>query len=308
MWYDKLSVVQYYGVASCSGACLYFLFKHMDILGKLLWYTYHSREIIDEKIRNEEINWQDENQSRFLSTFRDGEDVVLSAQFFGIFVTNHSVIFFWNILNSAKDKIDLFKAISKEIMDSKILEHFMFVVKNLMTWFDPGLFLSLFLVAVMRCLKIRGAMESLVMKDLHHAIENKRPLGIETFHFWNHETKAPNTIAWLLLHAFTLNSKMGYKECIYILCYILDNAERRIVDQIVANFGLDLIDLAHFLEFKSPEALSVQSVVLQALLRYSSVHHKVYGRNDLHEGSVIIYLLCVCVCECVCVCVCVCVG
>ncbi len=286
-WYDKLSLVHFYGVTSCSRGCLYFLHRHMGIVRDLLYHTHHCRKIIDDKIRDNEINWHDENVSRFLTTFRSSEDVVLSAQYFAIFVTNHAVLCFWNITNSALHKTDIFKVLSKEVVASKLLEHFMSVVKNLMSWFDPGLFLCLFLEGVRKCCGVIGALESLVVKDLNRAVEAKWPLGVETFHFWNHETKSPNTIAWLLLHAFTINSKMGFRQCVEILCYILDNGEESIVNRIVSHFGLDLIDLAHLLEVQGPqgaEKVSVQSVVMQALLRHGNVHHKVFNQNDVQEG------------------------
>jgi len=285
-WYDKLNFIQFYGVASCSRGCLHFLHHHMDVVRRLLYFLHHTRRLVDQMVERGAISWRNSNQSRFLGMmFHNSEDLDLCAKFFGSYVTNHAVMLFWNLTNSAKKKIDLFKTLSKEIINSQVLDHFMPVVRTLMTWFDPGLFLRQFLDGITKCLKILGAVESLFLRDLDQAIEMKRPLDIETFHFWNHETKMPNNIAWLLLHAFTMNSKMGYNQCIRILCYIVDNSEEEIADKVVDKFGLDFIDLAHFLELDNPYKLNVQSVILQALLRHGRVHHKVFGRSDIYEGK-----------------------
>ena len=56
-------------------------------------------------------------------------------------------------------------------------------------------------------------------------------------------------------------------------------------DEIVSRFGLDLMDLAHLVEVTHPLTISVQSVILEAILRYGKIQHKVYDRSDLYEGK-----------------------
>lgn len=297
-WFDKLSLVQFFGVASNSRGCMVFFHRHLDVVYELCTLIYRGMEIVGEKLQNQEINWQNETLACFLTTFRDDEDIETTAKMFGMHTINQSVMFYKNLMNSTLLQFDLFEVIGRIVMRAEVLRHFSYLVKHIMIWFDPGLYLTTFLAAVSHTLKMAGAIQELLMENLSYTLEHKFPLGMETFKFWNHETRYPNTIAWFLLHAFCLNKKYGSDWCICILCHVIKEAEDKVVNEIVENFGLDLIDLAHVIEITSPEPtseltieqttikkISVQSIILEALLRYGRLQHKVYGFNDIIEGD-----------------------
>ena len=44
--------------------------------------------------------------------------------------------------------------------------------------------------------------------------------------------------------------------------------------------GYELLDLAHHVHLKEPIDFSIQSMILQALLRYAGFSHKVYDKCD----------------------------
>ena len=284
VWYDRLSFIPFFGIGSSSRACIWFLHRHMDIVGSLFRHVYHGMEIVEDKLKNNEINSQDKSLYRFLTMFRGDQDLALSVRYLGVYVTNHAAACFRNVMESTKTNYDLFHAVSKEVMKSKIIEHFPYIVKNLITWFVPGLYLGLFLAGVASCLNIAGVVEALVLHDLSQALDHKQPLGVETFRFWNHENQFPNTVAWLLLHSFSMDKKMAYDQCICILCHVLEKSEDSIVNVVVEHFGQDLMDLAHLVEISYPAKTNVQSIVLEALFRHAHIQHKVYGCCETVEG------------------------
>ena len=100
-----------------------------------------------------------------------------------------------------------------------------------------------------------------------------------------HPTRYPNTVAWFLLHAFCHDESFGSGWCAYILCHVLGRGPESLANEIVDRFGQDLMDLAHLVEVTQPVAVSVQSIILEALLRYGKIQHKVYNHSDLYEGE-----------------------
>ena len=288
-WFDKLSLVQFYGAASHSRGCIWFLHKHQNVIRELCTMVYHSMEIVDEKIKSKEINWQNENLTCFLMSFRDDDDLELTSRLLGIHTTNQAVMFFKNFMDSIKMDHELLLGIGAMIVKSGLLKNFPYVIKHLMIWYEPGSYLNRFLSAVTSCLCLFNALEHLLMDNLSQCIEQKLPLGLETFRFWSHSSKFPNTIAWLLLHAFCHSETYGSYYCLYILSYTLNFADQELVDKIVEHYGLDLMDLAHItreVELERPDIkLNVQAVVLEALLRYGRIQHKEYERNNNFEGK-----------------------
>lgn len=286
-WFDKLSVVQFYGAASYSRACSLFLQNHPDIVYELCVLMYRGMEVIEEKIKNHEINWQNETLACFLTSFRDDEDLETSSRLFGIHTINYAAMFYKNVMESVMLDFVRYQVVGKSVMKSEILRHFPFIVRHIMIWFEPGLYLNTFLTGISHTLGMVGAMRELFMENLSYTIEHKLPLGIDTFKYWGHATRPPNTIAWFLLHSFCLNKHFGSDWCTYILCHILSQGEEEMVDEIVSSFGLDLMDLAHLVEVTHPLVISVQSVILEAILRYGKIQHKVYDRSDLYEGEIL---------------------
>ena len=292
VWFDKLSMVQFYGAASFSRSCVWFFHKHHDIVYELCTLVYRCMEIVDEKIKSHEINWQNENLTCFLMSFRDDSDLELTARLLGIHTMNQAVLLYKNLMESIKNDHELYLAIGGEVIRSDLLKRFPYVVKHLMTWFEPGAYLNHLLRAVYRTLHLHNALEHLLMDNLSESLEQKLPLGLETFRFWSHSTKFPNTIAWLLLHAFCQNEKFGSRYCLHILCYVLAKAKQSMVDKIVEYFGLDLMDLAHIVEVDKEGdrrwlklvKQDVQSVVLEALLRYGHIQHKEYNYDNIFQG------------------------
>lgn len=284
-WFDKLSLVQFYGAASHSRACIWFFHRHHDIVYELCTLIYRGMEIVEHKIHGREINWQNETLACFLMSFRDDEDLELTSKLFGIHTVNHAIGFFKNLMDSIAMDYNLYQVIGKIVVRSKVLQHFLYIVKHVMMWFDPGLYLNSLLSAVSQALGTMDAVEQLLIENLSYCLEHKLSLTIETFKYWNHATKAPNTLAWFLLHAFCHSKKFGSNWCTYILCRVLEEAEEKVVDLIIENFGLDLMDLAHLVEISSPKKVRVQAVILEALLRYGRVQHKVYDYNDTFKGD-----------------------
>jgi hypothetical protein len=284
-WFDKLGMVQFFGIASYTRACILFLQNHPDIIWELCVLMYSGMEMIEEKIKNNEINWQNETLACFLTSFRDDEDLEATSRLFGIHTINHAAIFYKNIMDSVMLNYELYRVVGKSVVKSEVLRHFPFIVHHIMIWFDPGMYLNTFLAAVSHTLGMAGAVQQLFMESLSHAVEHKLPLSIDTFKYWGHSTRHPNTIAWFLLHAFCLNRKFGSDWCAYIICHILSQAEEKVANEIVSKFGLDLMDLAHLVEVTHPVTVSVQSVILEAILRYRAVQHKTYDRRDMYEGK-----------------------
>jgi len=283
-WFDKLCMVQFYGAASYSRACIWFLHKHPDIVYEVCLLMYRGMEMIEEKIKNHEINWQNETLACFLMTFRDDEDLETTSRLFGIHTVNQAVMFYKNIMDSTMLDFVLYREIGKAVMRAEVLQHFPYIVRQIMIWCDPGLYLNTFLAAVSHTLCMAGAMQELFIENLSYSLEHKLPLNIDTFKYWGHTTRFPNTVAWFLLHAFCHSKQFGSNWCTYILCHVLSKAEESMANEIVDKFG-DLMDLVHLVEITEPLTISVQSIMLEALLRYGKIQHKVYNRSDLYEGE-----------------------
>lgn len=284
-WFDKLSVVQFYGAASYSRGCILFLQNHPNIVYEVCLLMHSGMEMIEDKIKNHEINWQNETLACFLMSFRDDEDLETSSRLFGIHAVNQASMFYKNVMDSALLDYSTYQVVGKSVMKSEILRHFPSVVRHIMIWYEPGLYLNTFLAAVSHTLGMAGAMQELFMEDLSYTLEHKLPFDIETFKYWGHATRHPNIVAWFFLHSFCHSKRFGSDLCAYILCHILSQAEERVANEIVSNFGLDLMDLAHLVEVTHPLTISVQSIILEALLRYGKIQHKVYYRSNLYEGE-----------------------
>ena len=75
-WFDKLSLVQFYRAASYSRACIHFHHNHQNIVYELCLLMYRGMEMAEEKIKNNEINWQNETLACFLMRFHEDEDTL----------------------------------------------------------------------------------------------------------------------------------------------------------------------------------------------------------------------------------------
>lgn len=287
-WFDKLSMVQMYGAASYSRGCLLFLQRHLAVTYELCTMIYQGMETVEEKLKSREINCQNETLVTFLNTFREDEDLEMTARLLGMHTLNQSVLFYRNLVDSTFRNPSLFReVVGASVVKAGVLRRFLYVVKHLMLWFEPGHYLTAFLTAVSHTLRLGGAVEQLLMENLDYTLDHRYPLGIETFKYWNHETRTPNVVSWLLLHAFCHSKRYGSQLCARILCDVLDKAEEAIASRIVENFGQYLMDLAHLVEVPAPGGgeISVQKVVLEAILRYGRIQHKVHGYSDVYEGN-----------------------
>lgn len=284
-WFDKLMLVQMFGAASHSRGCILFLQRHPNIIYELCTMIYRGMKTVEEKLRNKEINWHNETLTIFLNTFRDDEDLETTAKLLGIHTMNQSVMIYRNIVESTLLDYSLFQEVGKMVMKAEVLQHFPFLVKYIMIWFEPGLYLNMFLEGVSHTLSMNEAVTELLEDDYIETLERKDPMGIETFKFWNHDTKHPNTVAWLLLHALTLSKRFGSDWCTTIVCHVLEKEEDYIVNEMVKHYGQDLMDLAFLTEITSPQTISVQSIILEAILRYGGIQHKEYAHSNVFEGE-----------------------
>lgn len=54
--------------------------------------------------------------------------------------------------------------------------------------------------------------------------------------------------------------------------------------RLIENCGSELMDLAHLLNVETPERITVQSVILEALLRFGGFSYYEFGKGPYHEG------------------------
>ena len=135
-----------------------------DLLRTRLYLELHDgMEMVEEQIKNNEINWQNETLACFLIMFREDEDLETSSRLFEIHTVNHTAK---NIMESALMDYEIFKTIGKSVIRAEILRHFPFIVKHLMIWFEPRLYLNLFLAAVSHTLGMVNAYEQLFSENL----------------------------------------------------------------------------------------------------------------------------------------------
>ena len=298
-WFDKLCLVRFYGAASYNRSCVGFLHARPALVREVCVQLYRGMELVEGMLCDGEINWQSETLVCFLTTFRDDEDLELTARLVGMHTLNMAVAFYANVMDSTLREHETFRAVGESVMQAHVLRRFPFVVKHVMTWFEPGLYLNLLLGAVSHTLGMAGAVEELFAEELSSAVEQRLTLGIDTFKLWGKRDVYPNTVAWFLLHALCHSKEFGSKWCAYILCHVLSGAEEVLANRIVEEFGAELMDLAHTTELaRHPITVSVQSVVLEALLRYGKVQHKVFNRSDVYEGTVQDCCLLCCFCCC----------
>ena len=283
-WFDKLGVTYFFSAASQSPAGVYFIMTHLNSFRELCELTYRSTKMVEDKIENKEGLTRESREAPLLRTFRIDSDFPLSARLFSHIAMHNAIVVFRHTIRASMNDPEVLFEVMKVIDRAAIVEHFSYIIKRLMLWVEPGLYLNQFLEGIRYCVDIPGAMEYLFLSDIESGKENRSSLGVDSFKYWKHETRYPMRLTWLLTHAFALRDEMGSGWCIVILCHLLRDRNWTEVRKLVDNCGSELMDLAHLLDIKNPEATGVQSTILEALLHYGGFSYYEVSKGRFHEG------------------------
>ena len=283
-WFDKLAVTYFFSAASQTPAGVYFIMTHLDSFRELCELTYRATEMVEAKIEEKDGIPKEGKVAILLRAFRLDNDLQLSAQLFShIAMHNCIMVFRYTIRASMNDPEILFE-VMKTIDRASVVEHFSYIIKHLMVWVEPGQYVNQFLEGMRYCVDIPGAVEELFLSDIESAKENRLSVGVDSFKYWKHETRYPMRLTWLLTHAFALRDEMGSGWCIVILCHLLQKGNWGEVGKLIENCGSELMDLAHLLNIEMPERTRVQSIILEALLRFGGFSYYEFGKGPFHEG------------------------
>lgn len=287
-WFEGLAVVHLFGLFSLCPAGVHWYQSHPDTIQDVCELTYRASEIIEEKISQDKISWRDDGLANLLTTFRDSDDLIISAKLFGLLTTCHAIRVFSCIVEKSKADYEKYLVVTEAVKKSEVMKHFSYIVKRTMTWVCPGQYLHFFLEGVYLMLEAHDMVDDLFLDNLAMCVEKSIPVGIESFKYWKHTTRQPAPIAFYLVHAFALSTSASSSYwCIFTLCHLLNNSEKRVSDAIIEHYGQELMDLAHLVEIKDPgpEETGVQAIVLEALLRYGGFTHKAYAFQDTFESE-----------------------
>lgn len=288
-WFDRLGVLHFYGVASFSPPGLHWLFSNMNTFQEVCTYMYRASDIAEERVRRGEVDSRHEDLAYQVKAFRSDSDLPLGVRILGLLSTGQAVFVFFNVLRYSRSHYEQFRKVAIAVRKADVLGHFATVVKKIMTWADPTLFLNTFLNGICFCMDMEHGAEELFIENLSNCKEHKIPVGIESLKFWRSETKNPSHLGWFLVHALCLDDMYGSGWCIHILCMLLKTAADNVVASLVENCGHELMDLAHLVTISFPEdKTKVQSVILEALLRYGGITHK-ENECDTFEGELVCY-------------------
>ena len=285
-WLDKLVATHFFGVACLSPAGVYFVLTHHEAFKEICVLMYRSTELVEEKIEARCVTLKEESVASTLRTFKGDCDLQHAARLFARIATHNTIVAFRHTIRASTKDYHLCFEILKIIKQAEVLEHFSYIVKQLMLWVEPGQYLNKFLDGIRYCLMMPSAIEVLFLSDIEANKESKLPLGIDTFKYWKHESRFPLRLTWLLTHAFALRDDMGSGWCIIILCEMLRNGNWKDVETLIMNSGSELMDLAHLLDIESPEKVTVQCIILEALLRYGGFSYNEFGKGTYHEGNI----------------------
>ena len=287
-WFESISVAHVFGVFSHCPAGVHWYQSRPDVIKRVCKLMYRATEIVDEKIAQDEVNWRDEGLVALLGLFRDGEDLQVSAKLVGLLSTNHAIVVMSNLLEKSKPDYEKFLVVAGAVKKADILSHFSYIVKRTMMWITPGQYLGQFLSSVYLMLGTHHAVKDLFLDNLALCTEKNIPVGIESFKYWKHTNRQPTPLAFYLVHAFAMDGTLSHSDwCTFTLCHLLREGDVKVAETIVEHYGHELMDLAHLVEIQSPKETSVQSVILEALLRFGGFTHKVYNYDDTFEGEVI---------------------
>ena len=284
-WVNTLAVVRFFGTASFNPATVKWLLSHPDTLELLCKHTYLSMELVEEKISRGEIRKCSKDLEDLLQTFRYNDDLELTCRLMGLLTVNHAVFVFQNVIRQCQTSYENFIKISTAVKRADVLGHVSYIIKQLMTWVEPGQFLSYLLGSIEHCLDMQGGPEALFIDNLTYCEENSIPAGIEGLKFWNHSSLWPSRLSWFICHALCLSNSHGSGRCISILLYVLDHVQDELCGKVLNAIGPELMDLAHLIEAEASVRIHVQPTIMEAFLRHIGVPHQVYGRNDSVEGT-----------------------
>lgn len=289
-WFDTLAVTRFFSIASLSPPGIYFIMTHLDTFKLICELVYRSTKMVEEKIGNDDVT-RDEAVISRLKTFRTDPDLNISARLFSHIAMHNAIIVFRHTIKASLTDPQLLFNVMKVVDEAEVVRHFSSVVKHLMIWVEPGQYLNHFLAGIRYCVDIPGAMQELFLDDIDYSKEHRLSVGIDSFKYWKHETRYPARLTWFLTHAFALRDEQGSGWCIVTLCHLLKNGNWRDVERLIESCGSELMDLAHLLDIDTPERTSVQSTILEALLRFGGFSYYEFGKGNFHKGLLISHFL-----------------
>ena len=279
-WVETLAAVRFFGVASFHPVSSLWLHKYPNIYEEICRWTYRSVQIVEEKVANGEINSRDENLVSLITTFRAGEDLVQSARLMGLHTLNHAILAWHHMMCWCLRDQEIFIHISAYIRRANVLGNFSFIVKQMMTWIEPGQFMNSFMAASRCCLNTPGGFEDLFLANFAYCRENNISLGVASLKYWGHPKLWPSRIGWMIAHGLCLDDSMGCGWCISILHFVLMYGPEEVSSTIIQELGPWLMDLAHLLDNEHPTITRVQPGILEALLRYGGISHRLSDRSE----------------------------
>ncbi len=285
-WFNRFSAAHFFGSASFTAQGKLWLYMHLDTYTELCSNMAKCGPFISEQIQRGDVYSSDKSVMTQLKTFRDGTPRY-SARIFGHLVTGQCIYAFVNMLQYSHSKYDKFYTVSKAVRAANVLRDFHVVIKQIMTWTDPTHFLLPYLNGVSLCLEMEQGFEELLINDLKTCRKNGIPVGILSLRYWNQDLgsrRFPCRVAWVLIHALSLDNKLGSGWCLHILCWYLERAVDEVAFALIESCGAELMDLAYLIEWDYPARTRVQGVLLEALLRYGGISHKDF-LGDIHNSN-----------------------
>lgn len=283
-WFNQFSAAHFFGSASLTPQGKHWLYTHLDTYTALCSNMAKCGPFISEQILHGDVYSSNKAVVAQLRTFRDGSPRY-SARIFGHLVTGQCIYAFVNMLQYSHSKYDKFYTVSKAVRAANVLRDFHVVIKQIMSWVDPTHYLLPYLNGVSLCLEMELGFEELLINDLETCRKKGIPVGLLSLEYWDRGPRTfPCRLAWILVHALSLDNKLGSGWCLHILCWYLERAVDKVAFPLIEACGAELMDLVHLVEWDYPARTRVQGVLLEALLRYGGISHKDF-LGDTHIGN-----------------------
>lgn len=307
-WYESFAAVRVFGFASTHPTtCLWFL-KHPKILAAIFAFSFAAGEIIERHVQKDKMQNVEDYLKVLCNATIKKENYIKTTRIMANYASCMAVLVFNNMMHHFGAHYEEFLVLRKAVYDAQILEHFFCISRHMMRWLSPGRFMSGFLQGIYRCLEMDRAMKLLFVNNFAFCREHKIAPGWESLKYFNHPTLEPSHITFLLCHALSVKYLIGAHWAAAIIAYVLENASDEVcrpiievsvfknfytVFQIVAWYvfywlqtcGSFLLDLAHILTLREPLKISIQNVIMEALLRYAGFSHQVWGKSDRYIGE-----------------------
>jgi hypothetical protein len=284
-WYEAFAAVRMFGFASTHpSACLWFL-RHPKALTKILYYSYGAGEIIECHVQKEKMQSVEDYLKVLCNATIRRESYIKTTRIMANYATCMAVLVFNNMMHHFGANHEDFLVLRQVVYDAGIIPHFFTIARHLMRWLTPGRFISGFLQGIYRCLEMERTMKLLFVDNFEFCRKLKMSPGLDSLKYFNHLTLRPSHVTFLLCHALSVKYLIGANWAIAIIAYTLENGSDEVCKPIIETCGYELLDLAHVLTLREPLKISIQNVIMEALLRYAGFSHKVWGKADRYIGE-----------------------